>query len=96
MYAGLVMEEGDMQHIIESPLHPYTEGLINCVKSLKAEDERLYTMGGMSKNITDYTDYCPFYERCSRKTDECRTKIPDMLTLQNGRRVRCINSKNNG
>jgi peptide/nickel transport system ATP-binding protein/oligopeptide transport system ATP-binding protein len=90
------MEEGDMQDIMERPLHPYTEGLINCVKSLKAEDERLYTMGGMSKNITDYTDSCPFYERCSRKTDGCRIRIPDMLTLENGRKVRCINIENNG
>jgi oligopeptide/dipeptide ABC transporter ATP-binding protein len=91
MYGGLVMEHGEMKDILESPLHPYTKELISCVDSLKGSGERLYTLEGNAIAPSDFTDLCPFYDRCKQKTDKCNKEIPMLVSINNKRKVRCVN-----
>lgn len=91
MYGGLVMENGETKDILENPLHPYTKDLINCVNSLKGSGERLYTLEGSALNPMEFTDSCPFYDRCKGRTDRCKEGIPKLIDINNERKVRCGN-----
>lgn len=92
MYGGLVMEEGTVEEILNNPLHPYTEELIRCTRSLSSNDQTLYSLPGTPLNPLDFKNRCPFYERCSFRMESCRRGIPPMREKE-GRRVRCLRIK---
>lgn len=89
MYGGLVMEEGRTEEVLNDPVHPYTKGLINCVQSINANDEELFSLVGKAPSPQEFRDQCPFYERCSSRIRECGSGIPDIRTIGN-RKVRCV------
>jgi len=90
MYAGRFVERGPTDVIFESPMHPYTQGLIRSVPRLdREEDERLSSIRGQPPNVIDLPDCCPFYPRCDKAMDICRKKYPAWKTLDDGRTVGC-------
>jgi len=90
MYAGRFVERGPTDVIFESPMHPYTQGLIRSVPRLDREDdERLSSIRGQPPNVIDLPDCCPFYPRCDKAMDICRKKYPAWKTLDDGRTVGC-------
>jgi len=89
MYGGLIVEEGLKDDIISNPLHPYTQELISCVKSLDALDHTLYSLDGTPPNPSDFKSQCPFWSRCKFRIKECEKKIPETIVLKN-RKVRCL------
>jgi len=89
MYGGLVLEEGTIEEMLNSPLHPYTQELIRCARSLAEDDETMYTIEGAPPTPYQFRDECPFYSRCSLREGACREGIPQKIDL-GGRRVRCI------
>ena len=89
MYGGLLVEEGSMVDIIESPMHPYTKELIRCVESLDNEGDNMYTIDGYPPSPGDFKDECPFYSRCSVGEEDCTKGIPTLIGI-GGRNVRCV------
>ncbi len=53
MYAGKIVEKGDVKDIFYSPLHPYTWGLLSSIPDLKNLDDRLYTIPGNPIRLTE-------------------------------------------
>ncbi|MBV1757167.1 MAG: ABC transporter ATP-binding protein [Dethiosulfatibacter sp.] len=92
MYGGLVMEEGDVKDIFETPLHPYTEELIKCANSLNRGDSPVYTLEGTAPTPFQFKDECPFFSRCKERLPECIDEIPQIIE-SNNRKVRCIKYK---
>jgi oligopeptide/dipeptide ABC transporter ATP-binding protein len=90
MYGGLVMEEGGVQEILADPLHPYTEELIACTRSLNSNETELYSLIGTPISPHEFRNECPFCGRCRYKRPVCTQRIPDMVET-GGRKVRCIN-----
>ena len=81
MYAGRKAESGPVQKVIESPRHPYTQGLINCVPHLLAEltEERpqLAEIDGIVPSLKDFgRDECLFASRCEFADSLCRSQRP--------------------
>ncbi|MBN2879102.1 MAG: ABC transporter ATP-binding protein [Clostridia bacterium] len=89
MYGGLVVETGDINSILNNPLHPYTEELIKCAYSLDNYKDSLYSLEGAPPTPYEFKDECPFYSRCKIREDECRQAIPYMKEIE-GRQVRCL------
>jgi oligopeptide transport system ATP-binding protein len=90
MYAGRFVERGPTDLIFDSPMHPYTQGLIRSVPRLDREDgERLSSIRGQPPNVIDLPDCCPFYPRCDQAMDICKRKYPKWKNLDNGRTVGC-------
>lgn len=89
MYGGLVLEESNIDDIFNNPLHPYTEELIKCSHSLDAHEKTLYTLDGAPPTPYDFSEECPFNDRCKYKIAECVTRIPEMIKINN-RKVRCL------
>ena len=89
MYGGLVVEEGQIGDVFQSPLHPYTSALIKCSTSLEANDDSLYTIKGRPLTPYEFKSECPFHFRCEHATPVCRRAIPKMTQIGT-RNVRCI------
>ena len=89
MYAGTIIEEGPVQQVLDSPLHPYTEGLIGSVPSRNRRGERLYQIPGMTPSLINLPRGCPFRMRCPRHSDAC-LKMPGVSISRDNRKVRCF------
>lgn len=68
MYAGRIVESGTVREIWENPMHPYTEGLLQCVPKL---GERLEPIKGMPPSLINRPATCPFLPRCQYRKDSC-------------------------
>ncbi len=91
MYAGRVVERGSTDDIFKDPKHPYTVGLIESVPRLDKEHkaQKLFSIPGQPPNVINLPDCCPFYPRCNKVMDICRTKYPKEKTLGPNRTVSC-------
>jgi len=90
MYAGKVVERGTADEIFTDPKHPYTQGLIKSVPRLdRTSSQRLYSIPGQPPNVINLPDCCPFFPRCERAMDVCKTKYPKVAELGPKRNVAC-------
>ena len=89
MYAGRIVEEGDVRQIFDSPSHPYTEALINAVPKLEQSVERLYAIEGQPPALWDLPDGCSFAPRCPHVHERCREEYPPSVTVGDGHTAAC-------
>ncbi len=90
MYAGKVVEYGSADDIFESPKHPYTVGLMNCIPKLTDDDHtHLAVIKGMVPSFDQMPKGCAFCPRCAEARDICRERMPE-LTEVDGQKVRCF------
>jgi len=89
MYAGRDVEQGDIDDVLDYPLHPYTYGLIGSVPSRNRRGQSLRQIPGMTPSLLNLPPGCAFRARCDRATDECHREPPVMEHGDN-RRVRCF------
>ncbi|MBU0926369.1 MAG: ABC transporter ATP-binding protein [Spirochaetes bacterium] len=90
MYAGRIVERGTADEIFADPKHPYTQGLIKSVPRLdKVSSQRLYSIPGQPPNVINLPDCCPFFPRCERAMDVCKTKYPKIAEIGAKRSVAC-------
>lgn len=90
MYAGKIVEAGTVEEIFNKPLHPYTQGLINCipVPGKTARGSRLGSIPGIVPTLIGDIKGCSFRNRCAFAHDACDTTDP-YHTLAPGRGYRC-------
>ena len=51
MYAGKIVEVGNVEEIFYEPVHPYTWGLLSAMPDLDTNDDRLYSIPGSPPNL---------------------------------------------
>ena len=90
MYAGQIVEEAPVVPLFETPLHPYTAGLLSSIPRLRAGRERLHVIEGVVPPITDLPPGCRFWPRCPKATKRCQEQAPELEPVGLGRRVRCF------
>jgi oligopeptide/dipeptide ABC transporter ATP-binding protein len=74
MYAGRIVELGDVDDVLDNPRHPYTAGLLAAMPDVhEHRGERLVTIGGQPPDLGDLPPGCSFAPRCSHATPDCRT-----------------------
>jgi oligopeptide/dipeptide ABC transporter ATP-binding protein len=77
MYGGLVMEEGTVDQIFYSPMHPYTKALLHAIPKLDAEtEERLEPIPGMTPSLVNPPEGCAFAARCAFAAPRCQAEKP--------------------
>jgi peptide/nickel transport system ATP-binding protein len=89
MYAGSVIEEGDVRTILKNPQHPYTVGLLQSLPKLEESQERLYSIPGNVPIPGSLTAGCRFAPRCDKVTDRCRVEMPELKVVGENHRSRC-------
>ena len=75
MYAGEIVERGEVRTVLDSPRHPYTQGLIAAVPRLDApKDAPLADIPGTVPPPTDWPIGCAFHPRCKFAKPECSSE----------------------
>ncbi len=91
MYAGRVVELGDVYTIFNNPRHPYTVGLMNSLARLEADQEWLNPIPGQPPSLITPPPGCPFHPRCllSHGRALCRTDVPPLREVEGAHLSAC-------
>jgi len=93
MYAGRIVEAGRTSDIIDSPMHPYTHGLIGSVPGRSAHGKRLNQIPGMMPSLLNLPEGCAFRTRCRFADDVCEAE-PEITSInsaaESSRSLRCF------
>jgi peptide/nickel transport system ATP-binding protein len=88
MYAGKVVELGSADNIFERSLHPYTQGLIRSIPSLKHR-RALTWIPGAPPDLRNPPPGCRFHPRCPYAMDVCKREEPLLIDVEKGHSVSC-------
>lgn len=90
MYAGKIVEQGDVNDIFYRPAHPYTLGLLRSMPRVDAmEYERLIPIEGTPVDMLNPPEGCGFCSRCEYCMKICLRKEPPTVDLGNGHIAKC-------
>ena len=89
MYAGRIVEEGEVREIFNNPSHPYTQALLASLPKLDEKEDRLYSIEGQPPRLYDLPVGCSFAPRCPFAMDVCREEYPRETSVAPGHRASC-------
>jgi len=89
MYAGKIVESGEVEAIFKTPMHPYTLGLIASIPKLGSKVKMLSPIEGAPPDLHEELKGCPFADRCLYKTDLCLEEAPELQQLEDNHIVAC-------
>jgi oligopeptide/dipeptide ABC transporter ATP-binding protein len=89
MYAGVIMEQAEVQTIFKKPLHPYTKGLIASVPKIGRRQGRLTAVPGQPPNLLNLGRGCRFAPRCAQAEPRCHRQEPREVWVSDGHKLRC-------
>jgi len=79
MYGGKMVEFGTSSEIYRNPKHPYTQGLLNSIPTLRKE-KKLKFISGSPPDLSSTKPGCRFFDRCPEAMDKCKTDPPKIKT----------------
>lgn len=82
MYAGRIVESGDVTTLFDNAAHPYTRGLIRSMPRIDARGGDLYSIGGTPPAAGQMPPGCAFHPRCPHAVAVCRTDVPKLRGVQ--------------
>ncbi len=93
MYAGRVVEYGNVMQILKQPLHPYSHALLATLPRMDARRESLHAIPGQPPDLKAPSERCPFLPRCSKAMNVCRESgPPPLINMEDGdRQLACYN-----
>lgn len=90
MYAGEIVEYGNLEDIYNNACHPYTIGLFGSIPDLESDAERLKPIFGLMPDPTNLPTGCAFHPRCPHCTEECARVNPSVFEVSPGHKVKCL------
>jgi len=82
MYAGKIVEYGDIKAIFKEPLHPYAQGLIEAFPNIWSQRRRMTSIPGFPPDLLSPPDGCRFNPRCKYAMEICKKKEPPLLEVK--------------
>lgn len=91
MYASKMVERCNTKELLETPMHPYTQGLLRSIPKLGNDTERLETIEGSVPEPLKFPTGCKFHPRCPLGRDDkrCQNVEPDLREVKNAHFVAC-------
>jgi peptide/nickel transport system ATP-binding protein len=89
MYAGQVAELGVTRAVFDTPLHPYSAGLLEAFPSIRGPKVPLTGIPGSPPDLSRPQEGCRFAPRCPKVMDRCTTTPPPLYQVE-GTAVRCL------
>ena len=89
MYAGNMVEFGDINTVFNAPKHPYTRALLNCIPYIGMEKGTLSAINGNVPSVNTYTKGCRYHPRCPHSSSQCTGAMPELIKIEGGTRVAC-------
>lgn len=98
MYAGKIAEIGKTEEILQTPAHPYTQGLLASIPTMGQKGRELHCIPGRVPAVTEKRESCPFAPRCTRAGEDCRHGQIPAVRLSDTHEVHCrhISGKETG
>jgi peptide/nickel transport system permease protein len=93
MYAGRIVEQGDIETVLNRSAHPYTRALLDCAPELGRPDKALAPIEGQPPPLDDLPPGCHFAPRCGHARDKCRRGDMALRALHDGHEVRCVRAE---
>lgn len=90
MYAGEVVESGDVYDIFRNPQHPYTKLLMQALPRGTKSDGKLQTIDGTVPRILNHKEGCRFANRCPYAMDKCVSSNPPEVNCGKDHTCRCF------
>jgi peptide/nickel transport system ATP-binding protein len=91
MYAGELVEVGNVRDVFYNPKHPYTVGLLNAVPPIAGEEfTPLTAIPGSPPNLLALPSGCSFHPRCPYATDLCARQVPPLFNIGDGHYAACF------
>lgn len=79
MYAGRLVEIGQVRQVVKEARHPYARGLMSAIPSLGKRVEKLTQIDGTMPGLSEIPDGCSFHPRCPECMDICKGQQPDLI-----------------
>ena len=79
MYAGKIVETGNIASIYKEPLHPYTQKLISAFPSILGRKKELASIHGFPPDLLNPPKGCRFHPRCQYAMEICKRKQPVII-----------------
>ena len=76
MYAGKILERGDVFEVLKTPRHPYTQGLIRSAPNVGARHQNLEPIPGDLPDLLNLPPGCRFADRCPHAMPRCQEDLP--------------------
>jgi peptide/nickel transport system ATP-binding protein len=89
MYAGKLVEYGDVASVFKEPLHPYTQGLISAFPNIRAAKTGISSIPGFPPDLLNPPSGCRFHPRCQYAMDICRKQDPEVTETSKKHIVAC-------
>lgn len=90
VYCGQIIESGYTKDIFRQPLHPYTKGLIMSLPEFAQKGTPIPVIPGRVPALEETKENCPFYPRCSRRTEACNSEVIELKPAGDNHFVSCI------
>ena len=81
MYAGEIVESGEVADVFSQPAHPYTRKLLHTVPSIGKKGKVLEYIPGQVPDMDNLPVGCAFQSRCEHTMDVCRDIPPAMVSM---------------
>jgi len=90
MYAGQIVEQGPVEQVLSSPLHPYTQLLLASVPDPSVgERSEIAVRKGLAAAAVDPPAGCRFVGRCPLAIDVCSSVTPELVEARSRQSARC-------
>jgi oligopeptide/dipeptide ABC transporter ATP-binding protein len=89
MYAGEIVEFGNVTNVFNQPAHPYTKKLLNTVPVLGTRNKQLDFIPGQVPDMAHLPAGCAFQTRCESVMDQCRSDSPAMSSVSSTHTASC-------
>jgi oligopeptide/dipeptide ABC transporter ATP-binding protein len=91
MYTGKIMEAAETVALFDTPLHPYTRGLMKAIPAVTSRRDQgeLYEISGVVPSLLDLPPGCPFNPRCPLVGNICRRREPELREAAPGHWAAC-------
>jgi peptide/nickel transport system ATP-binding protein/oligopeptide transport system ATP-binding protein len=89
MYAGEILETGDVREVFREPRHPYTLGLLRSAPDFAETREGLIPIPGSPPELNATPTGCVFHPRCEFRSDDCITEDAPLHAVTPTRTTAC-------
>jgi len=89
MYAGNLVEVGNVEAVFKRSLHPYSYKLIGAFPSVVGPKKRLEFIPGTPPNLLNLPKGCRFHPRCPFATEKCAIDVPEFREIEDGHFAKC-------